>query len=233
MLTACGMRHGAAFFRVGKFLNKGVLVGGDPFTKESKYCLKTIDGKEECSEVAICRPLPPPPSRVLRLQQSRATADCPAPLGSATQRDMGARARAGGARLLADCLALSAALHRLLLACLRADGGPWSEKATDRSWGVGARSRATGMARTALCLPLCASPTMATSRPHASSGAKAALMAGAVTPFPRSLPPLPSSPTLPPAVATSLSPCAAFSKSSSCACLRQLLPPPPHLGLSA
>ena len=72
MLTACGMRHGAAFFRVGKFLNKGVLVGGDPFTKESKYCLKTIDGKEECSEVAICRPPPPPPpSRVLRLQQSR------------------------------------------------------------------------------------------------------------------------------------------------------------------
>ena len=94
MLTACGMRHGAAFFRVGKFLNKGVLVGGDPFTKESKYCLKTIDGKEECSEVAICRPpLPPPPSRVLRLQQSRATADCPSPL-AARRSETWARARA-------------------------------------------------------------------------------------------------------------------------------------------
>ena len=30
---------------------KGVLVGGDPFTKEAKYCLKTIENKEECSNV--------------------------------------------------------------------------------------------------------------------------------------------------------------------------------------
>lgn len=48
--AADGLYDETAFFRVGKFLNKGVLVGGDPFTKESKYCLKTIDGKEECSE---------------------------------------------------------------------------------------------------------------------------------------------------------------------------------------
>jgi hypothetical protein len=36
---------------VAKFLDKGVLVGGDPFTKEAKYCLKTIENKEECSNV--------------------------------------------------------------------------------------------------------------------------------------------------------------------------------------
>ena len=41
----------SAFFRVAKFLDKGVLVGGDPFTKEAKYCLKTIENKEECSNV--------------------------------------------------------------------------------------------------------------------------------------------------------------------------------------
>jgi len=48
--TKEGIYDGTAFHRVAKFLNKSVLVGGDPFTKETPYCYKDIQDKEICSE---------------------------------------------------------------------------------------------------------------------------------------------------------------------------------------
>jgi len=45
-----GLYDGTAFHRVAHFLKKNVLVGGDPFTKEEKYCFKDVKDKETCSE---------------------------------------------------------------------------------------------------------------------------------------------------------------------------------------
>jgi peptidyl-prolyl cis-trans isomerase B (cyclophilin B) len=46
-----GLYDGTAFHRVNKFVSKAVLVGGDPFTKEEKFCQPPIKGgKETCSD---------------------------------------------------------------------------------------------------------------------------------------------------------------------------------------
>ena len=43
-----GVYDGTAFHRVNEFSGKKVLVGGDPYTKEDKWCT-TIKGKQSCS----------------------------------------------------------------------------------------------------------------------------------------------------------------------------------------
>mmetsp|Transcript_3222 Transcript_3222/g.7769 ORF Transcript_3222/g.7769 Transcript_3222/m.7769 type:complete len:311 (-) Transcript_3222:77-1009(-) len=45
-----GLYDGTAFHRVATFLDKAVLIGGDPFTKEQPYCYKDIKDAEICSE---------------------------------------------------------------------------------------------------------------------------------------------------------------------------------------
>jgi len=45
-----GLYDDSAFFRVATFLKKGVLLAGDPYTKEAKYCMKDREGKDMCSD---------------------------------------------------------------------------------------------------------------------------------------------------------------------------------------
>mmetsp|Transcript_12875 Transcript_12875/g.20239 ORF Transcript_12875/g.20239 Transcript_12875/m.20239 type:complete len:315 (+) Transcript_12875:61-1005(+) len=53
-LASDGLYDGTAFHRVGNFLKKSVLIGGDPFTKEEPYCLsvESYKGQQVCSEGA-------------------------------------------------------------------------------------------------------------------------------------------------------------------------------------